>query len=258
MAITYKTKQECDIIREGGKRLAHVIAMSLLQVKEGVSTWEINEYAEKLMFEMGDSPAFKGYTPHGVSYPYPSGLCISLNEEIVHGIPKKDIFLQNGDIITLDGGLKHNNLFTDHAITMIVGGEKHASIQVRNLLSATQMALDLGIEAAQCGNTVGDIGFAIESFVNRKYGIVRDLAGHGVGYTVHEDPFIPNYGKKGKGAILKEGMVIAIEPMLTLGTDDVDFLDDEYTVLTCDDSLSAHFEHTIIITKDGPIIATKE
>ena len=257
MAIIFKTEEQIKILREGGKRLATVLQKVKEMVKPGVSTWELDQYAEKLIREYGDVPAFLNYRPQGVHTPYPASLCTSVNEEVVHGIPSKDKILKEGDIISIDLGLKHKGLFTDHAMTVAVGEISPAN---KKLLEDTERAMHVGITAAVAGAHVGDIGFAIESFVKGqkiKYGIVEILAGHGVGVEIHEDPYVPNFGKKGTGAILKKGMVIAIEPMLNRGTKNVDLDDDEYTFRTADDKNSAHFECTIAITDGEPEILTK-
>ena len=177
-----------------------------------------------------------------------------MNNEIVHGIPTKTKILKEGDIVSLDLGLEYKGLFTDHAVTVAVG---KISKKDQQLLDYTKKALEVGIWAAQGGATVGDIGHAIESFVNRKYGIVRELSGHGVGVKIHEDPYIPNYGKKGKGVKLIPGMIIAIEPMLNIGKASIVSASDDWTIKTADGSRSAHFEHTILITEGEAEILTK-
>ncbi len=253
--VNIKTKEEIDILREAGKVHAFILQTLQEAVQPGVSAMELDTLARAMLEEYGMRPAFYNYTPEGVSYPYPAALCVSVNDEVVHGIPLEDIILEEGDIVSLDLGVEHKNLITDSAITVPVG---FVSEKVEALLKATKKALEKGIEAAQPGNTVGDIGHAIESFVKpHGYGIVKILAGHGVGYSVHEDPYIPNYGKPGTGEKLVPGMVIAIEPMLTLGGDEVAVTEDEYTYVTYDGSLSAHFEHTVAITEQGPVILTK-
>lgn len=253
--IKLKTKAEIKILREGGRRHAEILKLVAQAVKPGVTTKSLDTLARKLIKEGGDKSAFLGYTPEGVSYPYPAVLCVSVNDEVVHGIPNKSVKLREGDIVSLDLGLVHKGLITDGAITVPVG---RVSKEATALMKATKKALDLAIKSAKVGNTTGDIGNAIESFVKPLgYGIVRILSGHGVGYEVHEDPYIPNYGKRGTGEKLVAGMVIAIEPMLNLGTDEVCVTDDEYTFITEDGKLSAHFEHTVAITEKGPIILTK-
>ena len=252
--IIIKTPEEIEIIREGGKRLATVLYKVKEMVKPGISTKELDTYALKLIREMGDEPAFLNYKPDMQSTAYPATICISVNEEVVHGIPKKDKILNEGDIVSLDLGLKHKNLFTDMAITVPVGEISNAS---KKLLEVTEKSLKIGIEAAQNGNKIGDIGHAIESFVRPyHYGIVEILAGHGVGRAIHEDPYIPNFGKAGTGAKLQSGMIIAIEPMVNTGTKNVTLEKDGWTFRTADKKRSAHFEHTILITEKGPEILT--
>jgi methionyl aminopeptidase len=253
MAITIKTKEEINTLRECGRRLADSLQKTAALVKPGISTKELDEYFEKTVRERGDIPAFKDYKPAGATFPYPASVCISVNEEIVHGIPNGRI-LQEGDIVTLDGGIKHKNLITDSAITLPVG--KISDID-QKLIDDTREALNVGINAVSPKNTVQTIGRSIEKFVNKRYGIVRDLAGHGVGYKVHEDPFVPNYDAGGKKIPLRVGMVIAIEPMLCLGTHEVKLLKDGYTFVSRDGKRSAHFEHTVVITEDGFEILTK-
>jgi len=254
MSVIIKTPKEIEIIREGGKILADLLVKVAKKVKPGISTYELDKYAHDLIKEKGGTPAFLNYKPEGAKNAYPASLCVSVNNEIVHGIPSKNKILKEGDIVSLDLGLKHKGLFTDHAITVPVG---KISKKDQELLDATKKALEIGIWAARGGDTVGDIGHAIESFVNRKYGIVHELAGHGVGKEIHEDPYIPNYGKAGKGQELIPGMIIAIEPMLNIGKADIISMSDGYTIKTADGSHSAHFEHTILITEGEPEILTK-
>lgn len=257
MSIIIKTKEEIEIIREGGKHLATVLYKVREKVAPGISTWELDKYAEDLIREMGDTPAFLNYRPEGASSPYPASLCVSVNDEVVHGIPNRNRILKEGDIISLDLGIKHKGLFTDMAITVPVGNVSPANLK---LMQITEQALMAGIDAAQNGNTIGDIGFAIESFIRaqkEKYGIVEVLSGHGVGVAIHEDPYIPNFGKKGKGEKLVPGMVIALEPMINLGTKNVTIDDDDWTFRTADRRNSAHFEHTILITEGNAEVLTK-
>lgn len=250
-----KTPEQIAGIRESGRRLARVMRLLGERVAPGVSTKDLDTYAYQLITEIGDTPSFLHYCPEGVTTPYPASLCVSVNDEVVHGIPDESIILQEGDIVTLDCGINHNGYFTDHAVTFPVGNIDPVD---QKLINITREALMVGIKAAQVGNTTGDIGHAIETFVGKRYGIVRILSGHGVGLAVHEDPYVPNYGKPGTGTTLVPGMVLALEPMLTTGSDDVDVCDDEYTYVTSDGSQSAHFEHTIVITENGPEIVTKE
>lgn len=253
--IIIKTPEEIEILREGGKRLATVLYKVGDMVKPGISTKDLDDYALKLIKEMGDEPAFLNYKPVGADSPYPASICISVNNEVVHGIPKKDKILKEGDVVSLDLGLKHKNLFTDMAITVGVG---EISPALKKLLEITEKSLQVGIEMAQEGNKIGDISHAIESFIRpHKYGIVEILAGHGVGRAIHEDPYIPNFGKAGVGAKLVPGMVIAIEPMVNNGTKNVVLDKDGWTFRTADGKSSAHFEHTILITEGEPEILTK-
>lgn len=258
MSIIIKTKAEIEILREGGKRLASVLYKVKDKVRPGVSTWELDKYAEELIRGFGDYPAFLNYRPEGADSPYPASLCISVNNEVVHGIPKKDKILEEGDIVSLDCGLKHDGLFTDMAITVPVGKISNSSLK---LIEATEKALESGIKVALGGYRVGDISHAIEGFVRAKsagkYGIVEVLSGHGVGKYIHEDPYIPNFGRANTGAKLVPGMVIAIEPMLNNGTKNVVLDEDGWTFRTADGKRSAHFEHTILITEGDPEILTK-
>lgn len=252
--ITIKKPEEIALLREGGKRLAFILRELAKTVRVGGSAKELDELAEKLAAEGGDKSAFLGYTPDGAHSPYPASICISINEEVVHGIPTAEKIFKNGDVVAIDMGLLHAGLITDSAVTVIVGkGDPKA----KKLISSTKKALDLGIKAARGGNKVGDIGFAIEKFVKPLgFGLAEGLAGHGVGYEVHEDPYVPNTGKAGDGPLLKPGMVIAIEPMLNEGTGAVVFDKDGYTVRTRDRKRSAHFEHTVLITEKGAEILT--
>jgi len=253
MSVIIKTKEQIDIIREGGKRLASVLEKVAKKVAPGISTFELDKYTYDLIKDLGDEPAFLNYKPDGASRAYPASICISVNNEIVHGIPSKKKILKVGDIVSLDLGIKHKGLFTDHAVTVPVGKTDKKS---EKLMYDTKEALMVGVDMARGGNTVGDIGHAIEQFVNKRYGIVRELAGHGVGVKIHEDPYIPNYGKAGHGQKLITGMVVAIEPMLNIGKADIISCDDGYTIKTADGSRSAHFEHTILITEGEAEILT--
>jgi len=259
--IIIKTKEQIDIIREGCKNLATILYKVGEKVAPGISTKELDIYAEQLIRGMGDIPAFLNYRPEGAEYPFPASLCVSVNDEVVHGIPNKKRILKEGDIVSLDLGVKHKGLFTDMAITIPVGAVSSIN---QKLMDTTEQALKAGVDAARSGGTVGDIGFAVESFIrskdkknNMQYGIVEVLSGHGVGRAIHEDPYIPNFGKKGKGAKLIPGMVIAIEPMINLGAKNVTLETDGYTFRTADRKNSAHFENTILITDGEPEILTK-
>lgn len=257
MSMTHLVKSDDEILllREGGKRLARILKTVAKSVKPGVRTDELDALAEKLITEGGDIPAFKNYTPDGSNRPFPATLCVSINSEVVHGIPNEHPrTLKEGDIVGLDLGLSHKGLIVDSAVTVPVGV---VSKEIKDLVSVTKEALTKGIAAAQGGAKTGDIGHAIESFVNGRYGIVEELGGHGVGHAVHEEPMIPNYGSPYTGMELTPGMVVALEPMLNLGSKDVYLDKDGYTFKTRDGKASAHFEHTILITKGKPEILTK-
>lgn len=250
-----KEKEEIEILREGGKRLAEIIEKLGSLLKPGLPIKEIDEEAKRLIEEEGDKAAFFKYQPEGASRPYPSHVCVSINDEIVHGIPSESTYaLKEGDLVSLDCGLVHKGLITDTATTLCVG---ESSEEIENLMEANKKALEAGINASRIGNTVGDIGHAISKSVEgTNFSVVTELGGHGVGKTVHENPFIPNSGKRGVGEKLQEGQVIAIEPMLTMGSGDIKLAPDGYTFKTKDGSLSVHFEHTVAITKDGPVVLT--
>lgn len=262
MAITIKTKEEIDLMREGGKLLAGILDRIVLAAQSGIATLELDKLAESLILQSGGKPSFKGYRIKGVSVAYPGTICISINEEVVHGIPRQDRIFHEGDIVGLDIGMwwplsagkPTKSLCTDMAVTIGIG---NISSEAQRLIDATKKSLEIGIAQVKLGATVGDIGNAIEQYLKKQHlGIIRDLAGHGVGYELHEEPLIPNYGKAGKGAELKEGMVIAIEPMATLGDWRVVLADDQWTFKTIDNSLGAHFEHTMAVTKNGAEILT--
>ena len=248
-------KEEIEILREGGRRLAGVLNEVEKKVAPGVTTSQLNELAERLIRDGGDEPAFLGYRPEGTPSDYPATLCVSVNDEIVHGIPGCRV-LKEGDIVGIDLGLKHKGLFVDSARTIPVGEVDQSS---KDLIAVTEKALYAGIDAARGGGHIGDIGSAVEKVVEGTgFSIVEDLGGHGVGHNVHEDPFIPNYGKKGTGQKLVPGMVLALEPMLNEGSEDVTLsMEDNFTFSTMDGKRSAHFEHTILITDGAPEILTK-
>lgn len=260
--ITIKTSEEIHTLREGGKKLAAILEKVVEAAKPGVSTFALDRLAEGLIFESGGKPAFKGYKIRGVLTPYPASLCVSLNDEVVHAIPRRDKILQEGDVVGLDIGMqwpvgqnKKDGLFTDTAVTIGIG---KISLEAKRLIRATQEALSIGIKKIRSGICVGDIGFSIQEYLEKhKLGIIRDLAGHGVGYALHEEPLIPNFGKPGTGPELREGMVLAIEPMATLGDWRLKLDDDEWTFRTRDASLAAHFEHTIVIVNGRAEILTR-
>lgn len=250
MMTKIKTAEEIAHIRVSGQMLATVLEMLRQEIKAGMTTNQLNDMAAVKLQELGGEPAFLGYQD------FPKVICISVNDEVVHGIPSPDRVLKNGDVVGLDFGVNYKGMITDSAITVIVGGK--ADKKVMNLVRDTESALLAGIEVVKDGVTTGDIGAAVEAVLDKGgYGIVRDLVGHGVGHHVHEEPNVPNYGRAGTGHPLKAGMTIAIEPMATLGTEDVMIADDHWTIQTRDGSLAAHFEHTILITDDGYEILTK-
>lgn len=253
--ITIKTKQDIAILRQGGKRHAEILRQLARMVKPGISARELDDKARELIAEKGDKSAFLDYKPNGSPRPYPAALCVSINDEVVHGIPNEsDKVLKEGDIVGIDLGLVHEGLITDSAITVPVG---KISPELEKLLEVTKEALKAGIKAAKGGKRTGDIGAAISKYaIANGYGIVEALAGHGVGYAVHEMPYVPNWGEAGKGNILKPGMVIAIEPMFNLGVADVYLNKDGYTYHTADGKPSAHFEHTVLITKGDAEVLT--
>lgn len=254
--ITIKTKTDIAILREGGKRHAFILRELAKMVKPGIRSYDLEQKARELIKEGGDESAFLNYKPFGSSRPFPATICVSVNDEIVHGIPnEKDKVLKEGDIVSLDLGLVHKGLITDAAITVPVG---KISTELEQLLEVTKKALYAGIKVVKDGRHIGDIGNVISRIaVPYKYGVVEELSGHGVGYKVHEDPYVPNYGEEDKGEVLRAGMVIAIEPMFNLGTKRIVMGDDGYTVLTADGKPSAHFEHTVVVTKSGVEILTE-
>jgi methionyl aminopeptidase len=251
--IKLKNENDIKILRESGKRLARVLDAVSKEVKPGVTTKYLNDFVYTMITEMGDKPAFLNYKPFGASYPYPGSICISVNEEVVHGIGD-DRVLKEGDIVGLDGGVNHKGMISDSARTVAVG---KISKEDEELMRVTKEALMAGIKAAKCGKYVNDISKAIEKAIPKKYGIVKILSGHGVGYKVHEEPYVPNFDDGVKGPELVPGLVLAIEPMVNLGTDEVYLADDGYTFITRDHKKSAHFEHTILITEGDAEILTE-
>lgn len=251
--IIIKTPEEIARLREGGAVLARILKEVASYAVPGTTTRALDAKAYELIIATGSTPAFLQYQPEGADRPFPASLCVSVNAEVVHGIPG-DYVLKEGDIVSLDLGLKYKNVFLDHAVTVGVGAI-HPKDKL--LLSVTEAALMEGIAAITPGGTVGDIGYAVEQCAKpHKFGIVRTLSGHGVGREIHEDPYVPNYGKKGRGEKLRPGMVIAIEPMFTRGSEEVRELRDGYTLKTIDNSRAAHFEHTVLITDEGADILT--
>jgi methionyl aminopeptidase len=247
-----KTAEEIEIIAQGGKILKKILLATANLVKPGISTWELNQFAETAIIQAGGKPSFKNYGEP--KNPFPAGLCTSINDVIVHGIPSKQAILHPGDIIGLDIGMQYQGLYTDTAITVPVG---QISNLADRLLKTTQECLKLAIQTATVGHTIGDIGYAIQTHAEANgFSVVRDLVGHGVGYEVHEAPEVPCFGKKSQGLKLEAGMVLAIEPMLCEKSWKIAIEDDGWTITTFDHGLSAHFEHTIAITKNGVKILT--
>lgn len=254
--IRIKTAEDIALLKEGGKRHAEILNHLRPLVVPGVSTFVLNDFAMKELKKGGDVASFLNYKPEGAKRPYPAALCVSINEDIVHGIPNENPkILKEGDIVTLDLGLTHHGLITDSAITVGVG---NISAEDRHLISATEEALRRGIDAARGGNTIGDIGYVIDQYAKQEGFVVAEgLAGHGVGYEVHEDPYVPNTGNPGEGEKLVPGMVIAIEPMLMKGSGAIILDKDGYTFKTKNGSRSAHAEHTILITEDQAVVLTE-
>ena len=245
--ITIKSPRELDTMRRAGAIVGSVIALLKRTVEPGITTRDLDKIAYKEITRQGASPTFKGYRG------FPASICTSINDEIVHGIPSKRV-LKEGDIIKIDVGATLDGLIGDAAVSVPVGqvGQRAAE-----LMDATRKSLEEGITASQPGNRIGDIGSAIQNFGEvRGYGVVREFVGHGVGRFLHEDPQVPNYGQPGMGALLRPGMCIAIEPMFNEGDWHTRILQDQWTVVTADGKLSAHFEHTIAITENGPEILT--
>ena len=249
---TVKDPWELALMRQSGRRLAEVIAVLKESIKPGVTTAELDEIAEREIAKRGGRPSFKGYTAGG-DVPFPGTICASPNDQVVHGFPS-DVPLVEGDIISVDVGLIYGGYHADSAFTVAIG---EVSEDTRRLLDETERSLYEGIRQALPGNRIGDIGHAIQSFIEPKgFGVVRDFVGHGIGRLLHETPSVPNCGSPGKGHRLKEGFCLAIEPMITMGHHETEMLDDGWTVVTADGSLAAHFEHTVAVTARGPEILT--
>lgn len=235
-------------MRKSGRIVRQVLDAVKAIVAPGVTTMDLERLAEKKIRELGAKPAFKGY------YDYPCVLCTSVNHEVVHGIPNEGRELKVGDIVSIDCGVVLDGYYGDSAITVPVG---EISAEARKLLEVTEQSLQKGIEAARIGNTLGDVGAAVQEHVEANgFSVVRDFVGHGIGTRMHEDPQVPNYGVRGHGPKLREGMVLAIEPMVNAGGPAVRVLEDKWTAVTQDGMPSAHFEHCVAVTKDGPVILT--
>ncbi|MFO7761263.1 MAG: type I methionyl aminopeptidase [Thermodesulfobacteriota bacterium] len=248
-SIILKTPAEVEILREANQIVAGTLAMLKERMEPGVTTQQIDRWAEKNARKQNAVPAFKGYKG------FPGNICISLNEEVVHGIASKKVKLKDGDIVSIDFGVKYKGFHGDAAITVIIGT---VSPEVNELISVTRNSLYEGIEQVKVGNRISDISRAVEGYVEKyNFGVVRDFVGHGVGQSLHEPPEIPNYYKKGRSPKLMAGMTIAIEPMVNLGSHEVKVLKDGWTVVTKDGKPSAHFEHSVAVTENGPLILSE-
>ena len=253
--VTIKSKKEIELMKEACKVTALVYQEIEKIIKPGISTLELDKFAEKIIKSNGGIPAQKGY-PSGVKgVPnFPATLCISVNDEVIHGIPSKKTIIQDGDIVSIDLVVNKNGFNGDAARTFLVG---NTSKEAKRLVDITKSAFFEGIKYAKSGNRIGDISHAIGEFVEKNgYSVVREFQGHGIGKQMHEDPGIPNYGKAGRGLRLEPGMTLAIEPMVIMGKRDIYQAEDGWTILTCDGSLSAHYENTVLITEKEPEILT--
>ncbi len=248
MSVTIKTAREIELMREAGRLLEKVHNELAEFIRPGISTLDIDRYGEKLIRSLGCTPNFLNYNG------YPASICVSVNDEVVHGIPKKNRILQEGDIVSLDAGLIYKGYHSNAARTHAVG---EISPEARQLIDVTRQSFFEGIKYAKAGNHLHDISAAIGNYAQQfGYGVVRDLVGHGIGTHLHEDPQIPNFPQKRRGIRLIPGMTLAIEPMINQGRADVAWLDDDWTVVTQDGSLSAHYENTVLITEGEPEILT--
>lgn len=246
--IELKSSEDIEKMHAAGRIVSKVLKTMQIEAVPGVSTWKLDQIAEEIIRSAGAVPSFLGYGG------FPGSICASVNEEVVHGIPSKTRILREGDVVGVDVGAYLNGFHADAALTVPVG---KVSSEAKRLLSTTKKALHKALELIKPGIHLGDVSHEVETYATAgKLGIVRDYCGHGVGRRLHEDPSILNFGKKGSGPILKAGMVLAIEPMLNLGGDDVEVLNDNWTVVTKDGSYSAHFEHTVAVTEKGHLILT--
>ncbi|AFE09320.1 methionine aminopeptidase, type I [Corallococcus coralloides DSM 2259] len=247
--VELKSPDEIALMRDAGRIVCEILDELEKAVAPGVSTWELDALAEQLIAKKGARSAFKGY--HG----FPGVLCASVNQEVVHGIPDRKRRLVAGDLMKLDFGVVYRGFFGDSARTVPVG---KVTPEAQALVDATRQSLEKAIQVMQPGNRIGDIGHAVQSHVEaRGFSVVRDFTGHGIGRKLHEPPQVPNYGQAGSGMKLRPGMVLAVEPMVNQGTPDVEVLEDEWTAVTVDGKLSAHFEHTILISERGPEVLTR-
>ncbi len=252
--VSIKNEKDIECLRKAGKIVVDALNLVRDNIRPGVDTLTLDMKAEKLIADSGARPAFKGYTVPGVPKPFPGTLCISINDEVVHGIPSEDRVLEEGDIVSIDVGVRIDGFYGDAAYTFPVG---RISPERDALLKVTRECLERAISVAREGATLGDVGHAVESWAApRGYGIVRNYAGHGIGRNLHEAPQIPNFGVPGRGITLKKGMSLAIEPMIMTGKEEVRTLKDRWTVVTADGSDAAHFEKTIVITGNDPEVIT--
>jgi methionyl aminopeptidase len=250
MAIVCKSPSEIERMRQSGRIVRQVLDELSAMVAPGITTMDLERFAEKKIAELGAKPAFKGY------YDYPCVLFTSVNDEIVHGIPSEKRALKDGDIVSIDCGVVLDGYYGDAAITVPVSDA--VKPELRKLLTVTEESLYKGIDQALIGNSVGDVGAAVQEHVEAAgFSVVREFVGHGIGTRLHEEPQVPNFGARGHGAKLREGMVLAIEPMVNYGKPETRVLGDKWTAVTVDGSFSAHFEHCVAVTKDGPVILTK-
>ena len=249
MAIVCKSAAEIEKMRRSGGIVRQVLDHVRSLVVPGATTMDLERAAEQKIKDLGVKPAFKGY------YDYPCVLCTSVNHEIVHGIPSAKRVLKEGDIVSIDCGVVLDGYYSDSAVTVPVGN--HVKPQAQKLLDVTKASLERAIQTARIGSTVGDVGAAVQEMVEANgFSVVREFVGHGIGTRLHEEPQVPNYGTRGHGPRLREGMVLAIEPMVNIGKPDTKLLDNKWTAVTVDGSLSAHFEHSVAVTKDGPVVLT--
>jgi methionyl aminopeptidase len=247
--IVCKSAAELEKMRASGRIVRQVLDAAVALVAPGVSTMDLERAAEKKIEELGAKPAFKGY------YDYPCVLCTSVNNEIIHGIPSEKRHLEAGDIVSIDCGVVLDGYYSDSAVTVAVGSE--IKPELKKLLEVTRASLDRAIAKVRIGNTVGDVGAAVQQHVEAHgFNVVREFVGHGIGTRLHEEPQVPNYGTAGHGMRLREGMVLAIEPMVTAGNPQARVLDDKWTAVTEDGSFSAHFEHCVAVTRGEPLILT--
>jgi len=251
MRIYLKNAEEVKKLREVNLVVSAILDACVAAAKPGVSTWELNEIAAREIARHRVTSAFLGYA----NPPYPAVLCTSVNEVIVHGIPRKDVILRDGDIVGIDFGCFKDGFCGDSARTIGIG---KISAEAQRLIETTERALDLAIDKARPGNRLEDIGWAVQDFVaSQGFSIVRDFVGHGIGKAMHEEPAVPNFGTPGRGIRLKRGLVLAIEPMVNAGTSEVEIREDRWTAVTKDRRLSAHFEHSVAITDDGPFVLSR-